>query len=300
MSNEIAIRQESPVQQYSFGEIERMGLAVAKSGLFGVKTPDQAVALLLLAQAEGLHPMAAARDYHIMDIKGVVRPSMKAETMLARFQANGGKVEWLDYSEKKVSGKFTHHSGGQLTVEWTIERAQKIGLTDKDIWKKYPAAMLRSRVISEAIRTINPGVLSGLYTPDEAEAITIIDAGHIADPIKPPTEKKAEKKSEKNIPATSPPGYGNDGGTSPPHKTATENMKSEWLGKNPPPSDPDCISEETAHVIGKMWSDKCEVLGKDRSVEVIRELKDHFRFARWSEVREADKLDLIDAIQKTK
>jgi len=284
MSNEISIRQELPVQNYSFGEIERMGIAVAKSGLFGVKTPDQAVALLLLAQAEGLHPMAAARDYHIMDIKGAVRPSMKAETMLARFQANGGKVEWLEYSEKKVSGKFTHPSGGQLTVEWTFERAQKIGLTDKDIWKKYPAAMLRSRVISEAIRKINPGVLSGLYTPDEAESITIIDAAPVSapvsDPIRPPTQKKDDAPKEEKKRAETKTG------TSPdpvPPKTV----------------DPDLVTEETAHAIAKMWSDKCKVLGSERSVEVIRELKEHFGFSRWSEVREAIKLDLIDAIQRT-
>ena len=43
-------------------QIERMALAVAKSGLFGVKTPDQAMALMLVAQAEGMHPAIAARE----------------------------------------------------------------------------------------------------------------------------------------------------------------------------------------------------------------------------------------------
>ena len=71
-------------------DIERMALAVAKSGLFGVRTADEAMALMLIAQAEGQHPAIAARDYHI--IQG--RPALKADAMLARFQNSGGKVEY--------------------------------------------------------------------------------------------------------------------------------------------------------------------------------------------------------------
>ena len=39
-----------------FGDIERMARAVATSNLFGVKTMEQAAALMLVAQAEGMHP----------------------------------------------------------------------------------------------------------------------------------------------------------------------------------------------------------------------------------------------------
>ena len=77
-----------------FNDIERMALAVSKSQLFGMKTPDQAIALMLVAQSEGLHPARAAMEYHV--IQG--RPALKADAMLARFQAAGGKVEWKDYT----------------------------------------------------------------------------------------------------------------------------------------------------------------------------------------------------------
>ena len=66
-------------------QITIMANAVAKSGLFGVKTPEQAMALMLIAQAEGNHPAIAARDYHV--IQG--RPALKADAMLARFQQAG-------------------------------------------------------------------------------------------------------------------------------------------------------------------------------------------------------------------
>jgi hypothetical protein len=142
-----------------------MASAVAKSNLFGVKTPDQALALMLLAQAEGLHPMVAARDYHI--IEG--RPSMKADAMLARFQLAGGKVRWASLTDTKVVGEFTHESGGSATIEWDMDRAKVAGLGGKGNWLKYPRQMLRARVISEGIRTVYPACVVGVYTPEEVQ-----------------------------------------------------------------------------------------------------------------------------------
>jgi hypothetical protein len=147
-------------------DIERMALAVAKSGLFGVKTADEAMALMLIAQAEGQHPAIAARDYHI--IQG--RPALKADAMLARFQAAGGKVEWKEYTDECVAGLFSHPSGGSITVRWTISQAQQIGLVKPGSgWHKYPRAMLRSRCISEGIRAVYPGCVVGTYSVEEVQ-----------------------------------------------------------------------------------------------------------------------------------
>jgi len=142
-----------------------MAVSVARSGLFGVKTPDQAMALMLIAQAEGLHPAIAARDYHV--ING--RPALRADAMLARFQAAGGKVEWGEYTDTRVVGKFSHPSGGSVEIAWTTKMAQDAGLTRNPTWKSYPRQMLRSRCISEGIRTVFPGVVVGTYTPEEVE-----------------------------------------------------------------------------------------------------------------------------------
>lgn len=150
-------------QNHTIAEVGQMASAVAKSNLFGVKTPDQALALMLLAQAEGLHPMVAARDYHI--IEG--RPSMKADAMLARFQLAGGKVKWTSLTDTKVVGEFTHEAGGTATIEWDMERAKQAGLGGKGNWLKYPRQMLRARVISEGIRTVYPACIVGVYTPEE-------------------------------------------------------------------------------------------------------------------------------------
>lgn len=164
----MTVYQQQPVATITYADMERMADCIAKSGLFGVKTQVQALALMLLAQSEGLHPVTAARDYHV--IQG--RPTLKADTMLARFQAAGGTVKWDSYTDKAVSATFSHPHGGSVKVEWTIEQAKAAKLTGKDVWQQYPRAMLRARVISEGIRTVYPGVLAGMYTPEEVRDMT--------------------------------------------------------------------------------------------------------------------------------
>jgi hypothetical protein len=173
--NEIARNGEAQMVEprtalIPFSEVKEMSQVVVKSGLFGVKTPEQALALMMLAQAEGLHPMVAARDYHIIDGK----PSLKADTKLGRFVRDGGNVEWIDYSEKVVSGKFTHPKTGAITVTWTIEQAQRAGLISKDNWRKYPRAMLRARVIGEGVTTMAPWVAAGIVTKEEADDFDVL------------------------------------------------------------------------------------------------------------------------------
>ena len=144
-------------------DMDRMAAAIAASGLFGMKRKEEALALMIVAQAEGRHPGTVAAEYHI--IQG--RPALKADAMLARFQAAGGSVKWLAYTDEAVSAEFTHPQGGTVSIDWSMDRAKKAGLTGKDNWTKYPRQMLRARVISEGVRTCFPAVCSGVYTPEE-------------------------------------------------------------------------------------------------------------------------------------
>ena len=145
--------------------LERMAEAVSASKLFGITNKEQALALMLVAQAEGLHPATAARDYHI--IQG--RPSLKADAMLARYLNSGGKVEWHEHTDATVSATFSHPAGGSLKIDWDMARAKQAGLGDKGTWKQYPRQMLRARVISEGVRATNPAVATGIYTPEEVQ-----------------------------------------------------------------------------------------------------------------------------------
>ena len=145
--------------------MERMAQAISASGLFGMKTKEQALALMIVAQSENRHPGSIAAEYHI--IQG--RPALKADAMLARFQKAGGSVQWMSYTDDKVSAEFSHAQGGKVVIEWTMDMAKKAGLTGKDNWRNYPRQMLRARVVSEGVRTCYPAVAVGIYTPEEVQ-----------------------------------------------------------------------------------------------------------------------------------
>ncbi len=150
-----------------FGELSRMAEAMARSQLIGMKTPDQVVALMLVAQANNQHPAAAARDYDI--IQG--RPAKKAEAMLRDFIDAGGSVKWHALDNSVADATFSHPAGGTVRIDWTMARAAEAGLAGKDMYKKWPRQMLRARVISEGVRTIYPVATGGMYTPEETQDI---------------------------------------------------------------------------------------------------------------------------------
>ena len=146
-----------------FEEKKTLAAALVQSGMFGLKDTNQALALMAICEAEGLHPARAVQIYHV--IQG--RPAIKADALLARFQEAGGSVHWNTYTDERVEGTFAHPQGGSITIDWTIDRARRIGLAGKDNWKNYPRNMMRARCISEAVRAVYPGIATGIYTSEE-------------------------------------------------------------------------------------------------------------------------------------
>jgi len=146
---------------YTMNDLEKMATAFAKSGMFGAKTPEQALALLMLAHAEGVHPAIAMRDFDV--IQG--RPAKKAEAMLRSFISNGGKVEWHKLDDDCADATFSHPQGGSARITWDMVRVRKAQISNKAMYDKYPRQMLRSRCVSEGCRTVYPASTSGLYAP---------------------------------------------------------------------------------------------------------------------------------------
>lgn len=162
---EVILASDAPAPAFTFEAMQRMAVSIAKSGLFGVKEPDQALSLMMIAQAEGKHPALIARDYDI--IQG--RPAKKSEAILRDFQASGGKVEWHEMTDKLASATFSHPlSPTPLKVDWDMARAKTAQLLKQGgMYEKYPRQMLRARCISEGCRSLAPSSTSGFYTPEE-------------------------------------------------------------------------------------------------------------------------------------
>lgn len=161
--NTTTLATTSQLPMIPMGEIQQMALAVAKSGLFGIKTPEAAMSLMLISIAEGRHPALAARDYDIIQGK----PAKKSEAMLRDFLQSGGSVEWHELTDDIADATFSHPQGGKVRITWDMDRAKTAGLAGRDMFRKFPRQMLRSRVVSEGIRTTCPMATSGMYVPEE-------------------------------------------------------------------------------------------------------------------------------------
>lgn len=146
-------------------DVERMATAIAKSQLFGLKTPEQAMALMFIAQAQGRHPASVAMEYDIIQNK----PALKSQAALMRFQEAGGKIKYITRTDAEVAAEFSHPQGGTLTVTWTMARAAKMGLSEKDNWKKQPMIMMQWRVVAEGVRACFPACLGGSYLVEEVQ-----------------------------------------------------------------------------------------------------------------------------------
>jgi hypothetical protein len=152
-------------QEFTVTEIDRMGSAIVASGLFGITKKEHVIALMLVAQAQGRHPASVAEEYDIIQN----RPALRSRAALARYQIAGGRIEWMERTNEKVSAKFYHPQGGELIVSWDIARSEAMGLAGKDNWKRQPMIMLSWRVVAEGIRMTYPACLSGQYLVEEVQ-----------------------------------------------------------------------------------------------------------------------------------
>jgi hypothetical protein len=180
---------ESGALAVPFDELTRMAESMARAQLFGKQTPQQLLSLMLIAQANGQHPAAAARDYDV--IQG--RPSKKAEAMLRDFLMAGGKVDWHTYSDQKCDATFSHPQGGSIRVDWDHARVAQAKISNPEMYKKYPRNMLRARCISEGVRTVCPVATGGLYAPEEAASMPA--ERHMGDAEEVPAQLLADARA---------------------------------------------------------------------------------------------------------
>jgi hypothetical protein len=166
------------------------GQQLAQSRIMGIQTHGDGLVVAVTCAAEGITPLEFARTYHI--IEG--RPSMKADAMLAKFKAAGGKVKWLDFgdTEQKAEAEFTY-GGETVSMAFTIDQAKKmvgekkLNNTDGN-WYRLRPQMLRARLVTTALRVIAPELIVGIYTPEEIE--------DFATPSKPNAEQVAARREE--------------------------------------------------------------------------------------------------------
>jgi hypothetical protein len=127
--------------------------------------PAEATAAILAGLEVGLSPMSALRSFDI--IQGTAAP--RAITLRAVVQAQGHEMVMVESTTTRCRMKGRRRGTQDWqNVTWTIERAQVLGLTTREGWKRQPQAMLVARATSELARLIASDAILGLaYSAEE-------------------------------------------------------------------------------------------------------------------------------------
>lgn len=198
MDNEIAVREERgylPERAMRLVEWAQEADAAYKLAENLCKTafagaykgdPFAAAAAILKGAEVGLTPVTSLGAFDL--IQGV--PAPKAITLRALAQSHGHRV-WIESStDAKCVAKAIRKGENEVHESvWTIARANGLGISGKDNWKKQPQAMLMARATSEVCRLVAADVILGIgYSAEE-----------LSDDIASVVEIKREPKAKLTI-----------------------------------------------------------------------------------------------------
>ena len=145
--------------------VKTMGDWIAHSGMFGCVKPEQGYVLALECIASRMTPLSWKRENHL--INGNI--TMKSESMLSGLMNAGWGVDWIQFDAQAAIADFSK-GVKKVRVAFTSDDAKQAGLLPAKAgsgWAKFPAEMLRARVISKATRMLDPRITQGRYTPEE-------------------------------------------------------------------------------------------------------------------------------------
>jgi hypothetical protein len=149
----------------SLEAVKELGSWIARSGVFNCQKDEQGNMIALECLATRKTPFDFKREFHL--VNGSL--TMRSDAMLAGYRTRGGKVIWKQFDSTAAIGVWKF-DGNECEIGFTTEDAKIAGLLPAKAgsgWQKDPAAMLRARCISKAIRMLAPEVVAGVYTPEE-------------------------------------------------------------------------------------------------------------------------------------
>ncbi len=153
----------------NMGQAYKLAGALAASGLLGRdKARQEACFAIILAGRElGLTAMASLRSIHVIEGKTVL--SADLIVALVRRSPDCEYLRILEWTGERCTMEGKRRGDPPVKLTWTMDDARAAKLADKDNWKKYGRAMLRSRCGTEIARALWPEIAMGLYDPDEIQ-----------------------------------------------------------------------------------------------------------------------------------
>lgn len=116
----------------------------------------------------GFTAMQSISGIHIINGK----PTMSADMVAAAVRRAGHKLR-VEGDDMTARARLVRADDPDYEFKsvWTMERAKRAGLLSNSSWRKYPAAMLKARAITEVARQgANDALYGVIYTPEELGA----------------------------------------------------------------------------------------------------------------------------------
>jgi len=171
-SNDLVVRQ--PLTPQTWEMIAAVGPAMHRSRLFGVTSPEAAMAIMLKGHELGLGLTASFEFVQVVEGK----PALSPRGALAIIQSSplcaGLKIEDIRDAQGKPQACrvwMKRTNGFEYTVEWSMAEAIAAGVVKPgSVWEKYPANMLRWRAVGFCADVVFPDVIGGMKRADELGA----------------------------------------------------------------------------------------------------------------------------------
>jgi len=125
--------------------------------------PIDAFVVILQGQELGLSPMQSLNS--IVVIQG--KPTLSAQLMLALCRSKLKDFSLSIVQDQESVTAIGKRGEDSFESTWNKGKAEAMGLTGKDNYKKQLVTMLRWRAVSEVCRILCPDVLMGIYATEE-------------------------------------------------------------------------------------------------------------------------------------
>lgn len=179
--------------------IRDQAAVLVKTGFLpvAIKTPEQAVAIIMTGRELGIPTMAALRSIDVIQGK----PSVSPQLMLALIKRSGQLEDMkLETGADGATCTMKRKGNSAYTVTFGPKEAKALGLDGKDNYKKQAPTMYQWRAVAAAARAVFPDVILGLYTPDEMGADVDAETGEsievepaqIAEVVEPSDEEDVQ------------------------------------------------------------------------------------------------------------
>lgn len=148
-----------------FQMINQVAPVMHAARLFGTKTPEQAMAIMIKGYELGFSLTASFENIHVIEDKPSLSPKGALAMILASPECAGITI---NEDAKGCTVTMKRRGGFEYTTTFTLDDAKRAGVVKAGSgWEKYPANMCRWRAIGYAADIVFPDVIGGTKRADE-------------------------------------------------------------------------------------------------------------------------------------